>query len=46
LFGGGAIPNFLVTVFAKSEKDNLSRADQTELITLGKRLLAHYGDRS
>lgn len=46
LFGGGMMPIFLITVFAKNEKDNLSRAEQAELITLGKRLLAHYGDRS
>ena len=46
VFGGAAMPIFLVTVFAKNEKDNLSRAEQAELIALGKVLLAHYGDRS
>lgn len=46
VFGGAAMPIFLVTVFAKSEKDNLSKAEQAELIALGKVLLAHYGDRS
>jgi hypothetical protein len=45
-FRGVAMPIFLVTVFAKNEKDNLSRAEQAELIALGKLLLAHYGDRS
>ncbi len=45
LFGGGTMPIFLITVFAKNEKDNLSKAEQAELITLGKRLLIHYGDR-
>lgn len=40
------MPIFLVTMFAKDEKDNLSRAEQTELMTLGKLLLAYYGDRS
>ena len=44
VFGGAAVPIFLLTVFAKNEKDNLSRAEQAELITLGKVLLAHYGD--
>ena len=46
VFGGAEMPIFLVTVFAKNEKDNLSRAEQAELIALGKVLLAHYGDRS
>ena len=46
VFGGAEMPIFLVTVFAKNEKDNLSRAEQAELISLGKVLLAHYGDRS
>lgn len=45
VFGGGHVPIFLVTVFAKNEKDNLSRAEQAELIALSKLLLAHYGDR-
>lgn len=40
------MPIFLITVFAKNEKDNLSRAEQAELVALGKVLLAHYGDRS
>ncbi|SLK10188.1 type II toxin-antitoxin system RelE/ParE family toxin [Novosphingobium mathurense] len=46
VFGGMQMPIFLVTVFAKNEKDNLSKAEQAELIALGKLLLAHYGDRS
>ncbi len=46
VFGGAAMPIFLVTVFAKNEKDNLSRAEQAELVALGKALLAQYGDRS
>lgn len=44
--GGTHMPIFLVTVFAKNEKDNLSRTEQAELIALGKVLLARYGDRS
>ena len=44
VFGGAHVPLFLVTVFAKNEKDNLSRSEQTELIALSKALLAHYGD--
>lgn len=45
VFGGRHVPIFLVTVFAKNEKDNLTRTEQAELVTLGKALLAHYGDR-
>lgn len=44
VFGGGHMPVFLVTVFAKNEKDNLSRAEQVELVALSKALIAHYGD--
>lgn len=46
VFGGVHVPIFLVTVFAKNEKDNLGRAEQAELIMLSKALLVHYGDRS
>jgi hypothetical protein len=45
VFGGVQVPIFLVTVFAKNEKDNLSRTEQAELIALSKTLLALYGDR-
>lgn len=45
LFGGGQVPIFLITLFAKNEKDNLSRTEQAELVALGKALLAFYGDR-
>ena len=44
VFGGTRMPIFLVTVFAKNEKDNLSRTEQAELVALGKVLIAHYGD--
>lgn len=45
VFGGVHIPIFLVTVFAKNEKDNLTKAEQVELIAMSKALLARYGDR-
>lgn len=45
MFGGAHVPIFLVTVFAKNEKDNLGKAEQAELIALSKALLARYGDR-
>ena len=46
VFGGTHMPIFLVTVFAKNEKDNLGKTDQADLIALSKALLAHYGDQS
>lgn len=45
VFGGANVPIFLITVFAKNEKDNLTKAEQAELIAMSKALLAHYGDR-
>lgn len=45
VFGGQHMPLFLLTVFAKNEKDNLSRKEQAELVELSKALLAYYGDR-
>lgn len=43
VFGGTKAPIFLLTIFAKNEKANISRTEQTELIALSKMLLAHYG---
>jgi len=45
VFGGTHMPIFLVTVFAKNEKDNLSKAEQASAIQLSKILLDTYGDR-
>lgn len=45
VFGGVHMPIFLVTVFAKNEKDNLSRAEQKAAVELSKALIAIYGDR-
>lgn len=45
VFGGIQMPLFLVTVFAKNERDNLSKAEQADLIALAKVLTAHYGER-
>ncbi|MBH9536967.1 type II toxin-antitoxin system RelE/ParE family toxin [Novosphingopyxis sp. YJ-S2-01] len=44
VFGGRGTPIFLLTVFAKNEKDNLGRKEQAELVELSKALLARYGD--
>ena len=43
VFGGSTMPVFLVTVFAKNEKDNLSKAEQAAAVDLAKQLLATYG---
>lgn len=45
VFGGTDMPIFLITVFAKNEKDNLSKAEQGAAIQLSKILLDTYGDR-
>jgi hypothetical protein len=45
VFGGTHMPIFLVTVFAKSEKDNLGRKEQAELVELSKALIGRYGDK-
>ncbi len=45
VFGGTDIPLFLITVFAKNEKDNLTKAEKAELVTLRKALIAAYGAR-
>lgn len=44
VFGGRHIPLFVVTVFAKNEKDNLSKAEQAAVVELSKALVATYGD--
>ena len=41
--GDAHIPLFLVTVFAKNEKDNLTNAEQADVMRLSKVLLANYG---
>jgi hypothetical protein len=44
VFGGTSRPLFLVTVFAKNEKANLSRAELSAAVELSKQLLATYGE--
>ena len=44
VFGGITMPLFLVTVFAKNEKDNLTKAEQAAAVELSKQLLATYGE--
>ena len=43
VFGGTDIPLFLVTVFAKNEKDNLSDAELVAAVALSKALIESYG---
>jgi hypothetical protein len=43
VFGGTTMPLFLVTVFAKNEKDNLTKAELAAAVALSKQLLATYG---
>ena len=44
VFGGRHMPIFLVTVFAKKEKDNLTKAEQAAAVELSKRIVAIYGE--
>lgn len=43
VFGGEHMPIFLITVFAKNEKANLSKAEQVAAVELSKRIVAAYG---
>ena len=43
VFGGTHIPIFLITVFAKNEKDNLSKAELASALEASKRLLDSFG---
>jgi hypothetical protein len=45
VFGGKQIPLFLVGVFAKNDKSNLTKAEQAHLVELAKTLLATYGPK-
>jgi hypothetical protein len=43
VFGGVHMPIYLITVFAKNEKDNLTRAEQAAAVDLAKALVARHG---
>jgi hypothetical protein len=43
VFGGARMPIFLITVFAKNEKDNLTPTEQAAAVALSKQLLGAYG---
>ena len=38
------MPIFLITVFAKNEKANLSKTEQAAAVEMSKALVANYGD--
>lgn len=42
VFGGTHMPVILVTVFAKNEKDNLSKAELSAAVTFAKQLVAQF----
>lgn len=44
VFGGAHMPIYLITLFAKNEKDNLTRAEQAAAVALAKALVATYGE--
>ncbi|MEO4045167.1 type II toxin-antitoxin system RelE/ParE family toxin [Hoeflea sp. CAU 1731] len=44
VFGGTHMPIFLITVFAKNEKANLSKTEQAAAVEISKALVAKYGD--
>lgn len=46
VFGGTRTPIFLVTIFAKNEKANLSRSELASAVALSKKILAAYGDEA
>jgi len=45
VFGGYHMPIFLITVFAKNEKANLSAKDQAEAVALSKEIVSMWSDK-
>lgn len=43
VFGGTHMPIYLVTVFAKNEKGNLTKTEQAAAVALARTLVATYG---
>lgn len=44
VFGGVQVPLFLVGVFAKNDKSNLTKVELAHLVQLSKALLESYGE--
>ena len=45
LYGGEDMPIFLITVYSKSEKGNLSKAERNALAKMAKSFFADYGGK-
>ncbi|MEP4199372.1 MAG: hypothetical protein ABJL99_27430 [Aliishimia sp.] len=45
VFGGHHIPIFLITVFVKNEKTNLSAREQAEVAAMSKEILSMWSDK-
>ncbi len=45
LYGGAGLPVFLVTVYAKNEKGNLTKAEQNALKKAAGQFLERYGEK-
>lgn len=45
VFGGRHMPIFLITVFAKNEKANLTAKEQTTAVDLSKEIIAMWSDK-
>lgn len=45
VFGGTHMPIFLITVFAKNERANLTPTEQAAAVALSKQIIAQYGER-
>lgn len=45
VYGGDAIPVFLLTVFGKGEKDNLTKAERNAMSKAVKQMIANYGKK-
>jgi hypothetical protein len=45
LFAGNDVPSFLLTVFAKNERSNLTAGEQAELAAFAKSMVATYRRR-
>jgi hypothetical protein len=45
-FGGGEVPVFLLALFSKGDKDNLSKAERNQLAAILPKLAVIYGQRS
>jgi hypothetical protein len=43
LYGGEDVPVFLITVYAKADKGNISKAEQNALAKMAKSFFADYG---